>query len=358
MFSQGKSIAYIICIFLLGFSVLLKGQSSGGDNAYDFLNVTNSARVASLGGQQISLCDDDLNLVFHNPSLLTPQMDNNMVLNYVNYFAGVNYGYAAYAWKPQKPYTLAAGIHYVYYGEFTETNASADITGTFRAADYALNLFYSRPVLDSLLNFGVNIKPVYSDLESYMSFGMAFDAGLTYHNPDKLFTAALVVKNTGLQIVKYYADQERENLPFELQMAITQELKHAPFRFSILGQQLQRPNLSYMSDIDLEKSIDPLTGEVREQDPLAGFADNFMRHIIFGMEFIPTKNFNVRVGYNYKRRQEMKLSDAPGTVGFSWGFGLKVSKFHISYGRASYHAARGSNHFSVAMNLSEFTTRL
>lgn len=357
MIFQGKKLVKILLVCCISIPDFLFSQS-GGDGAYDYLNLTNSARVASLGGQQISLFDNDMNLVFHNPSLLTPEMHNNMILNYVNYFAGVNYGYVAYGWQPQKPYTLGAGIHYIYYGEFDEYDASAQPMGTFRAADYALNLYYSRPIIDSILRFGVNVKPLYSDLETYTSFGMAIDAGITYHNAEKLFAAALVFKNAGVQIKKYYPDQEREKLPFEIQLAITQQLKHAPFRFSVLAQHLQEPNLRFRSEIDSAKSIDPLTGDYKTEDPLATFADNVMRHLIFGAEFIPTQNFSVNFGYNYKRRMEMKLDNLPGMVGFSWGFGLKVSKFHISYGRSSYHAARGSNHFSILMNLSEFGTKL
>ncbi|MCK4751672.1 MAG: hypothetical protein KAT15_31665, partial [Bacteroidales bacterium] len=42
----------------------------GGETTYSFLGLTNSARVAALGGEVVSLLDDDINLVFHNPSLL------------------------------------------------------------------------------------------------------------------------------------------------------------------------------------------------------------------------------------------------------------------------------------------------
>lgn len=348
---------FILILFLFFQSVIIYSQL-GGNNAYDYLNLTNSARIASLGGQQISLYDNDLNIVYHNPSALTPEMNNHLVLNYVNYFAGVNFGYAAYAWKPNKPYTLAAGIHYVYYGEFDEYDASGVSHGTFKAADYAFNLYYSRPVFDSVLNFGINLKPLFSDLEEYTSFGLAFDAGLTYNNADNLFTAALVMKNTGLQIIKYYPDQERENLPFEIQLGLTKQLLHAPFRFSVIGQQLQKPNLRYQTEEEIENSIDPLTGEKKPEDKMANFADNVMRHVIIGVEFLPTKNFNIRFGYNYKRRMELKLDDIPAMVGFSWGFGLKISKFHLSYGRSSYIIGQGSNHFSIALNLSEFENKL
>ena len=83
----------------------------GGESTYSFLGLTNSARVAALGGEVVSLMDDDINLVFHNPSLLTPGMHNHLNLNYVNYFAGVNYGYASYG------YTVEG------YREFCRRNA-------------------------------------------------------------------------------------------------------------------------------------------------------------------------------------------------------------------------------------------
>ena len=84
------------------------------------------------------------------------------------------------------------------------------------------------------------------------------------------------------------------------------------------------------------------------------FGDKLMRHLVFGVEFLVGKNFHVDLGYNYKRRQEMKVNARPGTVGFSWGFGFKISKFHFAFGRASYHLAGGTNHFSLTTNLSEF----
>jgi hypothetical protein len=347
----------LLFIVFLAVIVRVSGQS-GGDNTYDFLSITNSARVASLGGQQISLYDNDLNMVYHNPSLLTPEMDKHLVVNYINYFAGINIGYVAYAWKPEKNYTLGIGLHYLNYGEFVGADASGIKTGSFRASDYALNFFYSRPILDSLFQFGATVKPLYSQLETYTSLGIAFDLGLTYYNADKLFTAALVVKNTGFQITRYNPDQPREPLPFEIQLGITQQLRHAPFRFSITGQQLQKPNLLYETEEDIADSIDPITGEEVETDPLGEFADNFMRHFILGVEFIPTKNFYISLGYNYKRRQELKIEDNASMVGFSYGFGLKLKKVSISYGRATYHLSGASNHFSASINLSEFRHHL
>ena len=353
-----RSIKYFITIACCILQLFSARSQSGGDNTYDFLNLTNSARVASLGGQQISIYDNDLNFTFHNPSLLNASMNSHLVLNYVNYFMDINYGYVSYARSRGTWGNVAAGIHYISYGKFREVSEYNVKAGEFRADDYALNLIYSRTILDSLFSVGVNMKPIFSDYERYRSVGLAFDAGITYYNNEKLFSAALVVKNAGFQIKRYYKGHPREPLPFEIQLGITQKLKHAPFRFSVLAQHLETWDLRYKTEEELEESSSTTFGESDEENKVDAFFDNVMRHIIFGIEFLPSDNFNIRLGYNYKRRQELKIEDKLGMVGFSWGFGLRVNKFHISYGRATYHVAGASNHFSISTNLSQLRKNL
>ena len=321
----------------------------GGESTYSFLGLTNAARVAALGGEVVSLMDDDLNMVFHNPSLLTRGMHSHLTLNYVNYFAGVNYGYAAYSHHRAGIGNFAAGMHYVNYGIFDRTDELGQPLGTFRASEYALNLFYSRELIDTVLTAGINVKPIFSSFEQYTSTGLAVDLGLTYHSPHSLTTVALVARNLGTQITTYTG--KREKLPFEIQAGITQGLAHAPFRFTLTFQHLERWDLTY------EKPVrEGLTGQGDpvERSRFDIFGDKLMRHVVVGVEFLLGENFHVDLGYNYKRRQEMKVTARPGMVGFSFGFGFRISKFHLSFGRASYHLAGGTNHFSLTTNLSEF----
>ncbi len=336
----------ITIFFFLIFQPVL--AQTGGGSTYSFLDLTNSARVAALGGDVVSLRDDDINLVFHNPALLSPGMHGNLSLNYVDYFAGVNYGYASYAHSVQGVGNFAAGMHYVNYGTFDRRDELGVSQGTFRASEYALNLFYSRSFLDSALSAGVNLKPIFSSLEQYNSFGIAVDLGVTYYLSSSLTSFGLVFKNMGAQITSYTST--RESLPFEIQAGITQGLAHAPFRFVVTFQHLERWDLSYsLDDDDVE-----FAGDNAESSGFDSFGDNFMRHVILGTEFLIGKNLYIDLGYNYKRRKEMKVSSQPGMVGFSMGVGIRVSKFHFTYGRASYHLAGGTNHFSLTTNLSEF----
>src|SRR5512139_2000816 len=85
----------------------------GGDNTYEFLNLSSSARIAALGGKLVPVKDNDLNLVFSNPAALDESMNKQMTFSGVGYFAGIRYGYAAYAQSFKKAGMFAAGMHYV-----------------------------------------------------------------------------------------------------------------------------------------------------------------------------------------------------------------------------------------------------
>lgn len=339
--------------FLILFSLSLPASGQlGGSSTYAFLNLTHSARVASLGGKVVSINDDDLNLPFHNPATLNEKMSNQLVLNYVNYFSDINFGYVSYARNFGETGDFALGLNYINYGKFIAADRTGNITGEFRAAEYCFNMIYSK-ALDSLFRIGINVKPVYSVLESYHSFGLLADIGLTYTSREGLFSAGLVFRNAGLQ-VKPYHDGHREPVPFEILLGFSQKLMHAPFRFSVVAHNLQKPNLSYTDPAKNSGDFDPITGEPIPENKLEKLADNIMRHLIFGVEFTPLENFYLRAGYNYQRRQELKISSRTAMVGFSWGFGIRISKFHLNYGRASYHLAGASNHFSLSTNISSF----
>ena len=324
-----------------------------GGKAFQFLDMTNSARVAALGGKSVAIYDDDLNIAYYNPSIVSEGMSNHFVLNYVNYFAGINYGYASYARSIDKIGNFAAGIHYLNYGSFIGADENGMKTSDFHAAEYAFNLIYSRKI-DSLIHIGVNLKPVYSNLESYSSFAIAVDAGITYHNPDRLFTASLVIRNLGTQITTYYPNGDYESLPLDITIGISQSLKHAPFKFYIIADHLEKFDLTYTTEQDKQDKLNAFTGDENKENKFDAAMDKVMRHFIFGTELSITRNLMLRFGYNYRRRQEMKISNKPGTVGFSWGLGIKISKFHISYGRSAFHVTGSPNYFSLSMNLSEF----
>ncbi|NJK85179.1 MAG: PorV/PorQ family protein [Bacteroidales bacterium] len=175
----------------------------------------------------------------------------------------MNYGYASYATQ-LKNGMFGAGIHYLNYGKFTAADETGKKTGEFTASDYSLNLFYSRKI-DSLLTIGITLKPIYSHLETYSSVALAADAGITYHNPEKLFTASFALRNIGRQITTYYKNGEHEPLPFDVSLGISQALRHAPFKFYIIADHLEKWDLTYKTKEGIKEEVDPFTGEIKKE---------------------------------------------------------------------------------------------
>lgn len=331
-----KRLIYII-IMLLPAAIVY--PQTGGDNVYEFLNLTHSSLVSSLGGSNVSLNNGDINMAAQNPALLSPAMDRYLGINYVNYFAGINYGQTLYSRSYRKTGNFAAGLTYLNYGTFRETDESGNITGTFSAAEYAMSLIYSRSI-DSLFSAGITLKPVLSHLEKYTSFGVAFDAGASYSSRNGLFSAGLVLRNIGIQLTTYTSGS-RERLPFEIQAGITQRLKHAPLRFSLTARHLEKFDLTYTYR-------NKITG-VTSQNTKNTFAEDLMRHLVIGAELIPHKNFYFSAGYNYQRRRELEIESKVSTVGFSWGFGINTNLISVGFSRATYHLAGSTNNISLIL---------
>ncbi|WP_066629766.1 type IX secretion system protein PorQ [Labilibacter marinus] len=337
---------YFLIILLMMVGQKMMAQR-GGESTYDFLNLTNSARVAALGGTNISIMDNDINMAYHNPALLQQEMNNAMVLNFVPYMTGVKYGYVGYAKHYENVGTFSFGIHNINYGDFQRTNDIGEEMGIATAAEYSFNLTYARQ-LSPTLSMGLTAKPIYSKLDAYTSFGLAADFGVHYRKPENNFSMAIVLKNVGSQITSYHETQE--TMPSDLQIGLSKKLAHAPFRFSITAQHLLNWDLTY-TPTDTENENGSSLGT---QTSDANFGDQLMRHMVFGVEFLPSKNFHVDFGYNHRRRKELGYEERMSTAGFSWGFGFRVYKFLFSYGSARYHLGGSSNHFSISTNLSNF----
>ena len=324
-------------IFLLMILTTRAFSQTGGDNVYEFLNLSHSALVTALGGSNVSISTGNLNLSSQNPALLGAEMSKSASLNYTNYFAGINYGMAMYSRSYPFVGNFALGLTYLNYGSFTEADPTGTITGSFHASEYAFQLLYSFQ-LNSSVTFGINLKPVLSHLEDYSSIGIAADIGAAWHSKSNLLSAGLVIKNAGFQLTTY-AGETRQNLPFEIQAGVTQRLAHAPFRFSLTYRHLEKFDLTYK----YASAATPLPITSAGED----FGENLLRHLIGGVELIPHKNFYLCGGYNYQRRSELQIESKVSTVGLSWGFGIKTTWADIEFGRATYHLAGSSSNISL-----------
>lgn len=343
-------------LYCLLFAPLCNYSQIAGNNTFEFLNLPISARVSALGGNLISTRDNDLNVSLTNPALLTDTMNNNVALSYVNYFADVNYGYAAYAKKIKDIGVFSLGIQHVNYGRFIRTDEIGNIIGGFNGTETSYNISFAHSVIDSNITLGVNLKTIYSHFDNYSSLGSAADIGIVYAKSAKDFALAAVVKNVGYQW-KPFVEGNREKLPFEIQIGFSKKPKHIPFRFSITYENLEKWDLTYTDPNNPTPTKDPLTGKPIKVSKFKTGSDKLMRHIVIGGEFILTKNLFLRAGYNYQRRKELKIPEKRGLAGISFGLGLKIYKFHISYARAVYSIAGVSNNFSLSFDINNFYSK-
>ena len=332
----------------------LVSQPIGGRNVYEFLTLSPSARITALGGSLVSVADDDVMLATQNPGTLTSKVHNQMAFNHNIYLAGINSGYAAYGFHAdQLDITFHGGLQYMSYGTFDAADEFGQLTGTFKASEYAFSIGAGKQLYEKL-SVGANLKFITSQLEDYNSFGMAADLGAYYRDTSGLFTIGFVIKNAGAQFTTY--DDEREPIPFDMQIGISKRLRHLPFRFSITYHNLHQWNVLYDDPNAEQSSI--FLGEFQEQseNKFGTFVDNFFRHTIFSGEFLlgRKENLRIRVAYNHFQRQELTVENFRSLAGFSMGLGFKINRFRVEYGRAFNHLAGGMNHFSISTSINEF----
>ena len=341
---------FFILFLTITFSFLAYSQA--GTGVYQFLDLPVSSRLAALGSINVSLRDNDINLAFQNPALLTSGTNNMLGLNMANYLADIKFGTAVYGRNFGDKNYFALGIQYIDYGTFQEASDLNVLSGqTFTAKDMALYLMYARP-LSNKVTVGVTLKPVYSVYEIYTSYGLAADVGVSYNDSARLLSAGLVFKNMGTQIKGYYSEdgsQHLEPLPFDIQLGITKKLNHAPLRFSLTLDNLQHWDLSYEST---NQSTDNLTTTTTGSK--IGFFDMALRHTVLAAEFIPSKNFYLTVAYNDRRQQEMTMSGFKTGAGFSYGGGIRLYKFQVGFGMTQFQVGNYAYQFSISTSLNEF----
>ncbi len=338
----------LILIFTLAIVLVIPSMvyaQIGGTSVYQLLNLPPSARSAALGGWVPGAWDDDPSLAYHNPALANPRMNNQLSLNYSNYLADIRYGYLAYSHDLGKWGTPVIGLQYINYGTFIEANEFGDILGNFSAAEYTLNLSYAY-TLDSLLSIGVTVRPIYSVLERYTSFGLGADFGIHYHSANNQFAFTLVARNLGTQL-STYATPNRERLPFEVLTGINYKLKYAPFRLHITARNLQQFNLRPASEMFADD-----VSFISKSGQNAVLA---LDHVVAGVEFIPGDLLAIRIGYNFLRRTELRMAEFGGATGFSFGAGMNFGRLTIDYALASYHVSGLTHSISFHASLNRKT---
>ena len=327
---------YFSVLFVL-LVVAMPAVGQEGDHVFNFLRIATSNRAAALGGHNISLTENDPNMVFHNPGLLGQEMDKSLGISYSNYISDINMGSAIFTKAARERAAWGAGIQFINYGNFKEALSDNTVIGSFSANDFSFNGFFGYDLSDRWRG-GATGKLIYSALDTYSSVALAVDLGVSYYNADKGFSTAMTFKNLGGQL-KAYTD-ERAKIPWDIQMGLTQKLAHAPFRVSMTLVNLNRWKYQY-----IENQGD---GELLVKEK---FGRAFFNHFIFGLNFIPSNNFWLGVGFNPKVNGDMKRQNGGGFAGFTAGGGIHIKRFDVGLSYLNYYPSAASLQVSLGIYL-------
>jgi hypothetical protein len=92
-----------------------------------------------------------------------------------------------------------------------------------------------------------------------------------------------------------------------------------------------------------------LEGNVQKEN--INFIDNAFRHMIAGIELFPESGFNIRLGYNFRRGEELRIAEKRAFAGLSAGFAIKLNKLRLSYSYSKYSTAASSSFFGLNIDL-------
>ena len=191
---------------------------------------------------------------------------------------------------------------------------------------------------------GGALKIITSALEQYSSVGGAVDVGVMYINEKIDFNAALSIRNLGLQFTTYAGT--RESLPFEVNLGLSQRLQNVPLRWHITFENLQQWPIAVVNPA---RAITDLDGNQTQEE--VGFFNEVLRHTILGAELFPDKGFNLRIGYSFRRGEELRIEDNRSFSGLSFGVGIKMGRMRFSYTHARYTSAANNSFFGLQIDL-------
>lgn len=330
---------YIVLLSTTAFSQI------GGKYVYQFLNLAQSPRQAALGGKTVTVVDFDVNQAFYNPATINPEMHKRLSANYGSYYGEVSYGTAAYAYTYDRHLqTFHAGISYINYGTFEGRDELGNLTSDFTGSEAALSLGYAYNLPWTDMYIGANAKLISSTLESYNSWGAAVDLGFLYIDEPNDINYGFTVRNIGFQL-KPYTDT-REKLPLSIDAGISQLMENVPIRWHLTFENLQEWNIAFSNPNRAEGSLD---GGSKEEK--VSFFNNALRHVIVGAELFPEKGFNIRLGYNFRRSEELRIVEQRHFSGISAGFGLRFGKIKFDYSYSRYTVAANTSLFGLMIDL-------
>ena len=300
-------------------------------SAFNTLRLPASSHAAALGGQNVTLIEDESTAGWYNPALYANVSDLSAGLDFMTYAAGSTWMGAHFVKAFGERHTMAVGVQYMNYGKMDETDEAGNTLGQFSAKDIVIGAGYSYLLSDRWTG-GANLKMMVSNLADYTALAAAIDVGVNYYDDENDLSVSASLQNIGTQL-KAYHDGQRTHLPFTLALGFSKGMAHLPVRFHVT-----------MTDVTRWKSSYYVLPENKDKDKSdkVGFGKIALNHFVLGLDILPTDYLYLSVGYNFRRAYELKASGSSHLAGLSAGAGVNVKHFKFGVSYAKYHQASNS----------------
>lgn len=300
-------------------------------SAFNTLRLPASSHAAALGGQNVTLIEDEPTAGWYNPALYANVSDLSAGLDFMTYAAGSTWLGAHFVKAFGERHTMAVGAQYMNYGKMDETDETGNTLGQFSAKDIVIGAGYSYLLSDRWTG-GANLKMMVSNLADYTALAAAIDVGVNYYDDENDLSVSASLQNIGTQL-KAYHDGQRTHLPFTLALGFSKGMAHLPVRFHVT-----------MTDVTRWKSSYYVLPENKDKDKSdkVGFGKKALNHFVLGLDILPTDYLYLSVGYNFRRAYELKASGSSHLAGLSAGAGVNVKHFKFGVSYAKYHQASNS----------------
>lgn len=327
----------IAAIFLLcSVNTVAMGQI-GGNHSFDFLQLSTHARLAALGGVNVSLADRDVNFFHNNPALAGDTLNGFAGAGYQFYVGDVGSALFTYAHNFRKIGQLVSGIQHTNYGMIQGYDESGLETVAYSSGETAILLGRTHQI--RYIRLGATVKGVFSNIAGYTATAVMIDIGGIFKHPTEDFSIGLVLKNIGV-VLGGYSEGGSRKLPFDVQAGVTMKPEYMPLRFSLTGYHLAKSGLLNGGNFSGAEKPSPLK--------------KVLSHLNVGAEILLHANVNALVGYNYLVHDALQSETGNAGAGFSYGFSLIAKPVEFTFSRSAYTVGNAGYSFTLSTNTNQF----
>jgi hypothetical protein len=245
----------------------------------------------------------DPSAMHYNPATLSSIDTSQVSFTFFKHLLDINSGFVQYATDWEDIGHVGVEVNYTNYGSFDRTSKIGQVSGEFGAGDVAISLGWASKLGEGF-SAGLAGRMIFSTIESVGSSALALDGGLLYADTSKRLNIGLSILNLGSQLSSY--GQEKEDLPIDLKLGVSHELRGLPLLIALnFNRLLDNPEDSKFFDRLLSFSV--------------------------GGEFRLSKPLRLRLGWNNRVREDVPTGRSKGLSGLSAGVGVLVTDYRFDY---------------------------